>query len=285
MKLFDRVAIIGVGLIGGSIGLGIKKKGLAGEVFGVCRHRGYLQEAIKMGAIDCGFLDPCKAVREADLIILATPIMAIMEIAKVIEPYVREGAIVSDVGSTKLKIVETLEKIFSKKRFFVGVHPLAGSEKRGVHRAKADMFEGAICVVTKTRKTPEYAFKKINQLWKALGADVVELSPSKHDQILSFASHLPHLIADALILSLNKKEISFGAGGLRDTTRIVLSEPLIWKDIFLTNRRELLKAIVRFKSELKNLEFLIARGEEKRLKLLLEKAQAKRAILENSENA
>lgn len=279
MRLFNKVAIIGVGLIGGSIGLELKKKRLAAKVIGVCRHRNSLVLAKKRKAIDLGFLEAEKAVRDADLVILATPISKIISIAEEIAPLLKKGAIVTDVGSTKELIAESLQRIFSQKIFFVGAHPLAGLEKRGVKEAKAGLFEDAVCVVTATRKTQNLALNKICRLWKLLGARVIIMEPRRHDRILANVSHLPHMIASALISNLNKKEINFGAGGLRDTTRIASSDPSIWQDIFITNRKEILAAADRFKKQFDKFVIGIRNSHANLLFSLLKEAKRKRDLL------
>jgi prephenate dehydrogenase len=280
MKLFNKVAIIGVGLIGGSIALALKKKRLAGKVIGVCRHQKSIRLAKRRGAIDAGCLQVKKAVRDADLIILATPISKIISIAREIEPVIKDGAIIIDVGSTKKVVVESLQKIFSQRKFFVGTHPLAGSEKRGVEQASEGLFKEAVCIIVKTSRTSLAALKKVLRLWKALGVKVVVMETGRHDQILSKVSHLPHLVAAALVLSLDREEIGFGAGGLRDTTRIASGDPLIWRDIFFTNQKEILRAGRIFKKELARLIEAIERKDEESLFSLLKKARQMRYFLE-----
>jgi len=280
MRLFNKVTIIGVGLVGGSIGLELKKKRLACRVIGVCRHQKSIRLAKKRGVIDAGYLQAKRAVRDADLVILATPISKIISLAKEISPFLKKGAIVTDVGSTKAVVVKRVEKIFSPKIFFVGAHPLAGSEKRGVEEAKEGLFKGVVCIITQSKRTRPEALKKISRLWKTLGARVVVMEPGRHDRILSKVSHLPHMAAVALVLSLDKREIGFGAGGLRDTTRIASSDPVLWQDIFLTNRKELLRAVDKFRKNLEKLVLGIKHTDAKLLFSLLKEAKQRRDLLE-----
>ena len=197
---FNRIAILGVGLIGGSIGLAAKKKKLAKEVIGVCRHRKSLRRAKQIKAIDRGSVDYKNAVKNADLVILAAPIGQIIRIGRKIAPYLKEGCLVTDVGSTKLKIVHALEKAYARRKiFFVGAHPLAGSEKRSSRFARPDLFCGALCILTRTAKTNSAALKKITIFWKMLGCRTKVLSAHRHDEITALVSHLPHLAAGQLV--------------------------------------------------------------------------------------
>ncbi len=279
MRLFNKVAIIGVGLVGGSIGLALRKKRLSGSVAGVCRHKNSVILAKKRGAIDRGYPGIPEAVKDADLVILATPVSKIIGLAKQIAPSLKEGVIVTDVGSSKRLVVESLQKIFSKKGFFVGAHPLAGSEKRGVREARGEIFKDAVCIVTKTKRTNLVAMNKICRLWRLLGARVIVMTPEKHDRLVARVSHLPHMVAAALVSSVDKEKIAFGAGGLRDTTRIASGDPLIWRDIFLTNREEILGAGRKFKKGFEKLIAAIERNEERSLMSFLKKAKEKRDLL------
>lgn len=265
--------------MGGSIGLALRKKRLSGSVVGVCRHKNSVILAKKRGAVDRGYLDIPEAVKDADLVILATPVSKIIGLAKQIAPSLKEGVIVTDVGSSKRLVVESLQKIFSKKGFFVGAHPLAGSEKRGVREARGEIFKDAVCIVTKTKRTNLVALNKICRLWGLLGARVRVMTPEKHDRLVARVSHLPHMVAAALVSSVDKEEIAFGAGGLRDTTRIASGDPLIWRDIFLTNREEILGAGRKFKKGFEKLIAAIERNEEKSLMSFLKKAKEKRDLL------
>ncbi len=276
MRLFNKVAIIGTGLIGGSIALAIKKKDLALRIVGVSRHRNTLIWARKCRAIDNGSQD-LSIIRDADLVILATPVNTILNLAKEISNFIREDTIVTDVGSTKKEIVSKLSKIFPN---YVGSHPLAGSEKRGVTNAEAGIFKGSLCILTPVESTPPKVLKKINNLWSRLGARVVFLSPDTHDRILSFVSHLPHAVAFSLIKAVPDKYLKFGATGLKDSSRIALSDSRLWADIFLSNRKDILKSIESFQNNLSRIKSAINKRDQEALIKFLKEAQKKRQALE-----
>ncbi|MCM8778957.1 MAG: prephenate dehydrogenase/arogenate dehydrogenase family protein [Candidatus Omnitrophica bacterium] len=279
MRLFNKVEIIGVGLIGGSLGFALRKRKLVDEIAGVCRHRDSVNLAKKCGAIDEGYEDIEKAVLDRDLVILATPVSQIIEIIPRLTHFLKKGAIVTDVGSTKVEIVKQGEKFLSPRAYFVGAHPLAGSEKRGVKEAREEIFENAFCILTPTSRTDKTSLRKIIQLWEAVGAKIEIMGPQEHDRIVAQISHLPHVLAINLILSLERRLIRWGAGGLRDVTRIASSDPFIWQDIFLTNQREIVKAIKKFRATLQNFSSLLSRKDKEKIFALLEKAREKRNIL------
>ncbi|MCQ9208894.1 MAG: prephenate dehydrogenase [Omnitrophica bacterium] len=261
---FNKIAIIGVGLIGGSIGLAVKKKRLAKEIVGVCRHRKSLRQAKRIKAIDRGALSCKEAIKEADLVILATPISQIIKIAREIAPYLKKGCLVTDTGSTKSEIVGEIEKVFSEDIAFVGAHPLAGSEKRGVSEARANLFKDTLCILTQTRKTKLAAFKKINTFWQVIGCHVIKLTPQRHDQIVAVISHLPHLAA-AQLVKVGRKNLNFAASGFRDTTRIASSDAEVWSDICLTNKEFIIQAIDQYITRLKLMQKLIYQEDKQRL--------------------
>lgn len=252
--LFNQVAIIGVGLIGGSMGMAIKKKRLAKKVIGFARRKKTIKEALKLKAIDKGTLNLKQAVKNADLIILATPISTIINLSKQIIKFADKNTVITDVGSSKLQIVSSLEKILPRNIQFVGAHPLAGSEKKGASFGCADLFKNTLCILTPTAKTNKTALKKIKDLWQSLGAGIKIMTPKKHDRILAFVSHLPHMVSFSLINSIPDQYLAFAPAGLKDMTRIASSDPAIWKDIFQTNRKELKDAISKFESSLKKLQ-------------------------------
>jgi prephenate dehydrogenase len=265
MKLFDKVVIIGLGLIGGSLGLAIKKRRLARVVIGISRRRSTLLTAKKRGAVDIACRD-LRAVRDADLIVLATPIGTILKIAGKISAEVKPGAVVIDVGSTKKEIVSRLERLFPG---YVGAHPLAGSEKRGVVNADENIFEDSLCILTPVTAARRQSLVKIKKLWNMVGARVVYLKPAAHDEILAFVSHLPHLIAFSLLRSVPKEYLKFSASGFRDTTRIASSDAEIWKDIFLSNRKSILRAVKGFRKCLSVLESAVRKKDAKGLEGIL----------------
>ncbi|MBM3245906.1 MAG: prephenate dehydrogenase/arogenate dehydrogenase family protein [Candidatus Omnitrophica bacterium] len=275
MKLFNKVAIIGTGLIGGSLALALKKKGLAEEIVGVSRHKKTLSLAKKMKVIDKGSQD-LEIIQGADLVILATPVNTIINLAPEISKVIAKGCIVTDVGSTKEAIVSRLEKIFPR---YVGSHPLAGSEKRGIASANAGIFKGSLCILTPTINTDRIAEERISNMWIKLGAKVIRLTPAAHDKILSFVSHLPHLVAFSLIGAVPGKYLKFASGGLKDTTRVAASDSELWADIFLSNQKNMAKAIALIEENLSKIKSAIKRRDKRLLIKILKNAQDKRKAL------
>ncbi len=260
--MFKRITIIGLGLIGGSLGLSIKRHRFAREVVGVSRRRKTLTRALKIGAVDRVTLNSTEGIKDADLIILATPILKIIDIFKRIKENLKEGCIVIDVGSTKNFVSRKIEKEIPECVSYVGCHPMAGSEKKGIDFARSDLFKGNYCILTRTRDTQREALLKIRKFWEGLGMKVVIISPEKHDRIISSLSHLPHAVSVALINSLNNLELKLSSGGLRDTTRIAASDPELWRDIFLTNRKNILREIGNFEKSLKILKNLLKKSDK-----------------------
>jgi len=275
-RLFNKVAIIGVGLIGGSLGMVIKKKGLARQVMGLARRSRTIREAIRQRAVDKGTLDFKTAIQEADLVVLATPVETIISSVSKIKKFLKKGCIVIDVGSCKKKIVEVLERKLPKGIAFVGTHPLAGSEKKGVNFAQANLFEDTLCLLTPTSKTKVLALKKIKKLWQAVGAEVEILKPDTHDKILATVSHLPHVLAFSLIKSIPAGHLPFSPRSLKEITRIASSDPVLWKDVFFNNSGNVLKAIRDFQTRLNELKKSIARRDAAGTLRFLQQAKQKR---------
>jgi len=276
MRLFNKVAIIGTGLIGGSLALLIKKNGLARKIVGVARHKASLDLALKMQAIDRGSLS-LDIIKGADLIVLATPVDLIISQRNRLLKIVSSDCIVTDVGSTKGKIVSFLEKDFEN---YIGSHPLAGSDKRGIKNARQDIFKKSVCILTPTKRTQKLALEKIKRLWLAAGARVILLSPEAHDSALSFSSHLAHIVAFSLINSIPSGLLKLSSGGLRDTTRIASSSPELWQSIFLTNSKNTLKAVAVFEKNLNKIKTAIRNNDKKSLTDILRQAQKKRTLIE-----
>lgn len=275
MKLFKKIAVVGTGLIGGSIALAVKKKHIASKVIGVSRTARTLRLAKNSGAIDAGSLD-IGVIKGADLVILATPVGTILDLAPKISKIIARDTLVTDVGSSKAEIVARLEKIFPK---YVGSHPLAGSEKRGIDFACPDIFKNSLCILTPTRKSNVKAIEKIKKFWQALGARVSFLSPNSHDTALSFVSHLPHAAAFALICSVPRKYLKFASSGLRDTTRIAASDESLWSDIFFSNRKNTIEALDLLEGSLRKIKTAIKKNDAKLLKNILREAKEKRELL------
>ena len=275
MKLFNKVVIVGVGLIGGSIGLCIKKNNLAKQVVGISRRSQTINSAVACSAIDKGFID-IRAVQEADLVVLATPVNSIIDIGAKIAKLIKPGTLVTDTGSTKKLIVGKLETKISN---FVGAHPLAGSEKQGVNYADQHLFKHSVCVLTPTRKTPDLALSKIRHFWGELGCRVIYLSPAKHDKYISYISHLPHIVAFSLMQSLPKDTLFLASSGLRDTTRIAASPAKLWADVLFTNSDNVLQALKQFHSCLSGIQSAIKKKDTKALERILRQARLKRESL------
>lgn len=271
--MFKKITIIGVGLIGGSIGLAAKKKRLAKEVVGVARREVSRRKALRFKAVDSATLNLAEAVKDADLVIIASPVGKIVSLARACVKFMKKGAILSDVGSSKRRIVNSIEKFSRKKTNFIGAHPMAGSDKSGVENASADIFKNATVVLTKTRLTDARSLSRLNRFWKSMGSRVLVLSPEKHDIHASLASYLPHAVSYALSLSQDINSVRLAAGSLKDTTRVASSEPELWKDIFLLSRGPALRAIASFSKNLEKLKNAIKKHDEKTLLKLLSRAR------------
>jgi len=274
--MFKKITIIGVGLIGGSIGMALKKKRLAGTVTGVSRRESSRRKALKYGAVDEATRDIKRAVTGADLVIIAAPVGKIANLAKSCVSFMKKGAILTDVGSVKKGLVGEIERLARGKVNFIGSHPMAGSDRKGVRNASGGIFKGAAVIITKTAKTDKKALETLAGFWKRLGSRALVLSPEKHDRLAALASYLPHAVSFATALSQNKNSLKFAAGSLRDTTRVASSDGDLWSDIFLSARRETLEAISVFMKNLKALERAIGKNDRKQLRALLEKAKAVR---------
>jgi len=266
---FRKITIVGVGLLGGSLGLAIKRRRLADEVAGYVRRAGSVAECKKARAVDSCTRDLKEAVADADLIVLCTPLAQMLPLLKEMLPAVKRGAIITDVGSVKTTVVRELESLASKAgAHFIGSHPMAGAEKTGVVAARAELFANAVCVVTPTKRSNRVALGQTEQFWKSVGARVLRLAPEIHDELVSRSSHLPHVTAATLAnLVLDPAHSKFQpllcANGFRDTTRIASGSPEMWRDIAMANRKNLSKALGDFIRDLKKVQTLLDKGDEK----------------------
>ena len=285
---FKQVAIIGVGLIGGSLGMILRRKMLADQVIGVGRRVENLETAVRMGAIDRYVADPKEGVRGADLVILATPVDTYQSHLKDWVHCLTPGAIVTDVGSVKGVLVEQAEAAMTAGVHFVGAHPIAGKEKTGAAAGTDQLFQGARCILTPTKQTDADALERIRQLWHETGAVVLTMDPHLHDQILGAVSHLPHAAAFALmnaLADLRDQQLSaldlagHSGGGLRDTTRIAASSPEMWRDIFVWNRDNVVSFIEQYERALTTLKQLIKAGDAAGIEKFLERAKGEREKL------
>jgi prephenate dehydrogenase len=244
------VAIVGVGLIGGSIGLALRELGLAERVMGIGRREANLAEAVRVGAIDAATTDLASGVAEADVVVVCTPVTEIAAAVRIAAGGGPEGILVTDAGSTKLRIVEAVERDPAAARVFVGSHPIAGSERKGVTHARPDLFEGKSCVLTPTARTPHDRLQRARSFWGDLGCRVIELGPAEHDDVLALTSHLPHAVAAALAATVPAEALPMAAGAYRDGTRVAGSDTTLWAGIFRENKGPTLRALAQFQDQI-----------------------------------
>jgi prephenate dehydrogenase len=279
-----KITIIGVGLLGGSIGLAAKRRKLVapGGIAGFVRRRASLKDCEQAGAVDFATTDLLAAVWDADLVILCTPLAQMQRRVREMLPALKRGAIVTDVGSVKAGVVRELEPLVARAgAHFVGSHPMAGAEKTGVGAASAGLFLNAICVVTPTRRSTKAAVYKVEQFWRALGARTLRLPPAEHDLLVSRSSHLPHVLAATLARYVlqpvhSKPQAALCANGFRDTTRIASGSPEMWRDIALANRKNLVRAMEDFVSEVRKFQRVLARADAEAIMSFFETAKARR---------
>jgi prephenate dehydrogenase len=279
---FQKITIIGVGLLGGSIGLAARKNRVAGEIAGFVRSQKNIFDCEKFVATDFATADLLAAVSNSDLIILCTPLAQMLPLAKQFLPALKRGAIVTDVGSVKANVVRELESLIQKNgAHFVGGHPMAGGEKAGVAAARGNLFENAVCVLTPTKKTDSAALKKLERFWKSLGARILKMDAAQHDLFVSRTSHLPHAVAATLSnLVLNPgnpaAQTQLCATGLRDTTRVASGSPEMWRDIALANRTNLSRSVDAFARELKKLQTALKKSDGVALEKFFALAKSRR---------
>lgn len=279
---WNKITLVGVGLLGGSLGLALLRRKLAKEIAGYVRRKESIKDCERAGATDYATTDLLAAVSGADLIVLCTPLAQMKPLVKQLLPALKRGAIVTDVGSVKGGVVRELESLVTKAgSHFVGSHPMAGGEKQGVLAARADLFECAVCVVTPTRKTNSTALRKVETLWKDVGARLLRTTPDEHDALVGRSSHLPHLAAATLanlVLDpkLPKEQAKLCATGFRDTTRIASGSPEMWRDIAMTNRKQLGRALGGFIAELNRFQSALKRDDAKAIAKFFETAKKRR---------
>ena len=281
--MIRQLAIVGIGLLGGSVAKGARAGGLARRIIGVGRASERLRPALDDGTLDAAVTDLDAAVCEADFIVLAAPVLAIEGLLERVWRAAPDGALITDVGSTKRNIVRAADRLAARRPLaFVGSHPLAGSEQAGYRVARADLFRGATVVVTPTEATELAALKKTTEFWEALGARVTSLDPETHDRTVAAISHLPHLIACALVDGAGRVEpaaLELAARGFRDTTRIAAGDPDMWTEIFLANRDALSASVEAFREALADLQRVIDAGGVDALRAELARIKATREQL------
>ncbi|MDH3346391.1 MAG: prephenate dehydrogenase, partial [Kiritimatiellaceae bacterium] len=277
----QNIAILGIGLMGASLSLGLKKRGFSGRIFGYARREETRLQALESGVVDAVFDDAADAVRESDIVVVCVPIWTIAQLSKQIIPVLKPGAVVTDVGSTKSELLKTMEPLFKKSEaHFVGSHPIAGSEKTGLDAGNPDLYDGRLTVVCSSTDTPEDAKQVVCELWRGAGSEVVEMSPSEHDAMLASTSHLPHMVAAALARSVAdgdpSKKADFCGTGFKDTTRVASGSADMWVDIIDTNRVALEAELDRFHEELQGLISILRSGNGDDIRKWLEGASADR---------
>jgi prephenate dehydrogenase len=276
------MAVIGVGLIGGSLALALRRHRLVGQVVGVGRGTKNLAIARRLGIVDRATTDPVEGVHDADLVVLATPVGALAEVAKAIAHALEPGVVVTDVGSVKANVVRDVEPLLPPHARFVAAHPIAGTEESGAGAASAALFEGSRCILTPTPRTDPGALRKVRAMWRAVGAEVSEMDAAEHDRILAVVSHLPHAVAYALVNAVTATQadaLAYAGGGFRDFTRIAASHPEMWRDIMMANREGVLSGIDATMEELSRLRRFIEREDGEALFEAFDRARVARRSL------
>ncbi len=281
--MIRRLAVVGVGLLGGSVAKAARAQRIAREVVGIGREHARLQAAVDDGALDRATTDLADGVRDADFVVLAAPVRVIEDLLTRVWDVTPADAVVTDVGSSKAGIVGTAAALARRRPLaFVGSHPMAGSEKSGYGVARADLFQGALVVVTPTEASEPQAVKTVTAFWEHLGARVTTLDPAAHDAAVAAISHLPHLVACALVDAVTREApaaLPIAARGFKDTTRIAAGDPRMWQEIFLANKAPLVEAIASFRRGLAGLEALIDAGDPAAVEAALARIKAARETL------
>ncbi len=265
--LINRLAIIGVGLIGGSLVRALREAGAVKSVVGIGRSLPNLEDALSLGICDDITQDPAEGVRGADVVFISVPVCAIPGVVAEIVQFLTPGCIVTDGGSVKTAIVSECEPLMPSGCFFVGGHPIAGTEHTGAAASFATLYRGRRCILTPTERTNAAALELVSSMWKLTGADVCFMEPGHHDRIFAEISHLPHMAAYALVHAVGTADVegenvlSYTAGGFRDFTRIASSDPAMWRDIALMNKNALLKSIDGFSTSMAELRRRIEAGD------------------------
>ncbi|HEY3320757.1 MAG TPA: prephenate dehydrogenase [Planctomycetota bacterium] len=265
--IVHRLCIVGLGMMGGAIGLAARRAGSATRVIGVADNLDTVQKARAKGTVDDATLDLRAGVQDADLVILCVPVKTILDAAAAVIPACREGTIITDIGSSKAVIVQQVDAMIHRlksKCYFVGSHPITGSEKKGIEAADQVILAGASCAITPTPHTDNEAYHKVEEFWKSLDLKTVRLSPEDHDAFLARSSHLPHLLSAALIGVQSDRSLQISGPGLRDMTRLAAADPAMWVDIAEQNATELSRALKDLSQEVARLsqdvEMLAAQG-------------------------
>lgn len=290
--LFQRVALIGFGLIGSSIARACRARDdMAGTIVASARSAETLATVARLGIADVIEADPGRAVADADLVILCTPVGVLAEVTAAIAPHLKPGAVLSDVGSTKGSVIRDMAPHVPKGVHFVPAHPIAGTEFSGPEAGFAELFQGRWCIVTPLPDTDPQAVTRLEEFWRRTGSMVASMDPASHDRVLAVVSHLPHLIAftivntaDHLEQEMKEKVLDFAASGFRDFTRIAASDPVMWRDVFLNNREALLEMLARFTEDVQAMARAVRRGEAEYIEDSIRRGRKlRRALIEKKQ--
>ena len=280
MPQFRQVSIVGLGLIGGSLGMALRKGRIARRVIGFSRHERTIRRAIARGAVNDGDTELCPDwLGESDLVVLAVPPEKVVSTAREIAKLTRHSFLMTDVTSVKGPIVRTLEKELPSRIKFVGSHPMAGSERSGIEAAGGRLFRAAPCIVTRTARTKPADLRKVSWLWKRVGSRVFLMDPKRHDQLVAQISHVAHLVAAALTLSPDPAALPLAGNGFLDTTRVAQSDPEMWAQICRMNQKEISSVLSRLIAQLRRLQNAVARGSGPALRASLSRARSRRGRL------
>ncbi|MEK7314170.1 MAG: prephenate dehydrogenase/arogenate dehydrogenase family protein [Deltaproteobacteria bacterium] len=282
---FNKITIIGVGLIGGSLAISLKEAGACATVVGVGRGVENLKTAKRLGIIDSYTTDVKEGVKDSDFVVVGVPVLSIAKVIKTAAPYFKKGAIVTDVGSVKEAVVRDVEPLMPDSVFFVGGHPIAGTEHSGAEAAFSGLFKDRRCILTPTSNTDNNALEKVKAMWELAGSEVVIMDAKAHDVILASVSHLPHVIAYSLVNTVADMEqkagdvLKYSAGGFKDFTRIASSSPEMWRDICLMNKDAVLRLLDEFQKRLDEIKGHIKDGNAELVQKDFERAKRVRDSL------
>ena len=265
---FEKVCIVGLGLIGGSIGLAIKRSNISNQITGYARSNSTLERAIELGLVDSVKDNLKDAVNNSDLVILATPLSTFRELVEEMSPFLKKGCIITDTGSAKLSVIEELKGILPNGIEFVPGHPIAGTEESGPDAGFAELFDNRWCILTPTEDNSSNAVDLVKGFWESIGSKVEIMDPMHHDKVLAITSHIPHLIAFNIVGTANnlanvteKEVVKYSAGGFRDFTRIAASDPKMWSDIFTYNSDAVLEMLDLFSNDLAKLKAAVIKKD------------------------
>jgi cyclohexadieny/prephenate dehydrogenase len=265
---FEKVCIVGLGLIGGSIGLAIKRSNISNQITGYARSNSTLERAIELGLVDSVKNNLQDAVNNSDLVILATPLSTFRELVEEMSPFLKKGCIITDTGSAKLTVIEDLKDILPNGVEFVPGHPIAGTEESGPDAGFAELFDNRWCILTPTEDNSSNAVDLVKGFWESIGSKVEIMDPMHHDKVLAITSHIPHLIAFNIVGTANnlanvteKEVVKYSAGGFRDFTRIAASDPKMWSDIFTYNSDAVLEMLDLFSNDLAKLKAAVIKKD------------------------